>query len=308
MKRLIHLTLFLTFAMTACNWTAAPQTPSAVPSSTPGISAEVPSPTPTSAEAANATGYQVLLQQAQTADSKRYQFTVEQGAQILPTDDGKSFYVLWLPPNSDPANPPPMIVTLHGHGSWAFDEFFLWHSYAAERGYGILALQWWFGQGETASDYYTPEEMYSIFESVLSANHVQPQTVLFHGFSRASANTYGLTALDRASGNDYFLLTISNAGRAADDYPINQSIEQGVYGSQPFANTHWFMVCGMNDPNPDRDGCPAMRSTRDWVTQFGGSVDLLIEDPNGDHGAFHRNPDNVDAALDVFAHLLGENP
>ena len=27
MKRLMHLTLFLTFAMTACNWTAAPQTP-----------------------------------------------------------------------------------------------------------------------------------------------------------------------------------------------------------------------------------------------------------------------------------------
>ena len=66
------------------------------------------------------------------------------------------------------------------------------------------------------------------------------------------------------------------------------------------------VVIGMKDPNPDRDGCPAMRTTRDWVTQYGGTVDLLIEDPNGDHGAFHQNPDNVNAALDVFAKLLSQ--
>jgi hypothetical protein len=40
-------------------------------------------------------------------------------------------------------------------------------------------------------------------------------------------------------------------------------------------------------------------------------VDLLIEDPKGDHGGFHRNPENMKAALDVFEKLLvkeKENP
>lgn len=295
MKRIINLILLLTFAMMACNWTASPSTPPA-----PIVS------TPTTASTQSAVEPSPLIQQAQTANPERYQFAVDQGAQIVPTTDGKSFYLLWLPAGSDPSNPPPMIVTLHGHDSWAFDEFFLWQSYAAERGYGILALQWWFGGGEDVSDYYLPQEMYPIIENALRANHVQPQTILLHGFSRGSANIYGLTALDRDSGSNFFLLTIANAAGAARDFPINQSLDEGAFGAQPFANTHWVMVCGMNDPNPDKAGCPAMRATRDWVTQYGGTVDLLIEDPNGDHGAFHRNPDNVNAALDVFAQLLGQ--
>jgi hypothetical protein len=245
-----------------------------------------------------------LLQQARSANPQRYQYAVEQGGIILPAADGKSFSVWWLPAGSDPANPPPMIVTLHGHASWAFDEFFLWHPYAMERGYGILALQWWFGGGEAINNYYLPQEMYPLIEEVLKAKNVRPQTVLLHGFSRGSANTYGLTALDRASGNNFFLLTIANAGGRAVDFPIHQSIERGDFGPRPFANTHWVMVCGMNDPHPERDGCPAMNAAREWVLQLGGAVDLLIEDPNGDHGAFHRNPANVNAALDVFARLL----
>jgi len=314
MKRIFLTLAFLALLAVSCAPTApqiapavnegATDIPAAQTIAPPTLAAPIVS-TPTTASETNTVASLPLLQQAQTADPERYQFAVEKGAQILPTTDGKSFYVLWLPEGSDPSSPPPMIVTLHGHGSWAFDGFFLWHPYAAERGYGILALQWWFGGGEDVTDYYLPNEMYPLIGNILRANRVQPQTVLLHGFSRGSTNTYGLTALDRASGNIFFLLTISNAGGAARDFPINQSIDQGEFGSQPFADTHWVMVCGMKDPNPDRDGCPAMRATRDWVTQYGGTVDLLIEDPNGDHGAFHRNPDNVNAALDVFSELLG---
>ncbi len=305
MNRLFLALAFLALIAVSCaqeaTQTAAPQLVTA--SVTPPAPI-VSTPTPPAASEANALESLPLFQQAQTLSQEEYQFTVDQGAQILPTTDGKSFYVLWLPEGSDISNPPPMIVTLHGHDSWAFKEFFLWHFYAEERGYGILALQWWFGKGEDSSDYYLPQEMYPIFEDILRANQVQPQMVLFHGFSRGSANSYGLTALDRASDNNFFLLTIANAGGASRDFPINQSIDKSEFGPQPFANTHWVMVCGMNDENPDRDGCPAMRATRDWVLQYGGTVDLMIEDPNGTHGVFHRNPDNVNAALNVFAQLL----
>jgi hypothetical protein len=246
-----------------------------------------------------------LFKQAQSADAERYQFAVDQGAQFLPTPDGRSFYIFWLPPGSDPANPPPLIATLHGHGSWAFDEFFLWQPYALKRGYGILALQWWFGQGESVSDYYSPDEIYPIFEAALTQHQIQPGTVLFHGFSRGAANSYGVAALDRAAGHPFFLLTIANSGKASPGFPINEAITAGQFGSHPFAGTHWVLSCGQKDPNPERDGCPGMRETREWLAQLGGSVDLLIEDPNGDHGAFHRNPANVEAALDLFAKLLG---
>ncbi len=297
MNRIFLILSCFALLISACSLRAIPSNPqSDTPATTP------PAPGATS-EAAPLDSLP-LLQQAKTASPQRYPYAIEQGAQILPARDGKSFYVWWLPAGSDPANPPPIIVTLHGHASWAFDEFFLWHPYAAERGYGILALQWWFGGGEAINDYYSPQEMYPLIAEILQANRVRPQTVLLHGFSRGSANTYGLTALDRASGNNFFLLTIANAGGRGGDFPINQSIDKGDFGPQPFANTHWVMVCGMNDPNPDRDGCPAMNAARQWVLQHGGVVDLLIEDPNGDHGAFHRNPGNVNAALDVFAQLL----
>ena len=308
MKRLILTLTLLTSLTFACTQTPPQSAPTveAAPTSIPAAQTSAPPIPPTTLPTSTAGSWESLLQQAQAANPERYQYASEQGAQVIPTTDGKSFYVLWLPEGSDPSNPPPIIVSIHGHGSWAFDEFFLWRPYAAERGYGILALQWWFGGGEDITDYYLPEEMYPLIGNILRENHVQPQTVLLHGFSRGSANTYGLTALDRSSGNNFFLLTISNAGGAAHDFHINQSIANGAFGSQPFANTHWVMVCGMKDPNPDRDGCPAMRETRDWVTQYGGTVDLLIEDPNGEHGAFHRNPQNVNTALDVFAKLLDQ--
>lgn len=314
MKRIFLPLAFLALLAVSCAPTA-PQTAPAVNKAATDIPAAqtvapptLPAPivsTPTAASEANTVASLPLLQQAQTASPERYQYAVDQGAQILPTTDGKSFYVLWLPEGSELSNPPPMIVTLHGHDSWAFDEFFLWHSYAAERGYGIIALQWWFGGGETNSDYYQPREIYNVFDTALREQKIKAGTVLFHGFSRGSANSYGVTALDRDSKNNYFALTISNSGKAESDFPINGEIAQGKFGAKPFANTHWVMVCGMKDPFPDLTGCPAMRETRDWVNQYGGTVDLLIEDPNGDHGAFHRNPDNVNAALDIFSQLLG---
>lgn len=305
MKQFFNLILLLTLITTACGKPAATSATPAATISRP-ISTATSSPSISSAPSeVNSIESLPLVQQAKAANPERYQYALEQSAQILPTSDGKSFYVLWLPEGSDPSNPPPMIVTLHGHDSWAFDEFFLWHSYAAERGYGIIALQWWFGGGETNSDYYQPREIYNVFDTALREQKIKAGTVLFHGFSRGSANSYGVTALDRDSKNNYFALTISNSGKAESDFPINGEIAQGKFGAKPFANTHWVMVCGMKDPFPDLTGCPAMRETRDWVTQYGGTVDLLIEDPNGDHGAFHRNPDNVNAALDIFSQLLG---
>ncbi|MFN8372529.1 MAG: hypothetical protein U0694_06595 [Anaerolineae bacterium] len=259
-----------------------------------------PPPAAQSDESQTVLGY--TMEQAR----QRYDYALEQGAQFVPTPDGRSYYLLWLP-QSDSDNPPPMIVTLHGHASSAVDEFFLWHEYAAERGYGILALQWWRGEDpdhDLNEDYYLPREIYPIFSRALCDLGTLPGTALLHGFSRGSAVIYAVTAFDRHTGNNFFGLTIANAGGAEADYPPNQQIEAGDFGEMPYANSHWVLFCGGQDPAPELSGCPAMHRSQTWLENLGGTVDLFIEDADADHGGFHRNPENVEAALAVFDEML----
>lgn len=238
-----------------------------------------------------------LLEKAKTADAQRYQYALKSGAQILPTPDGRSFYVLWKPKS---AGPVPMIVTLHGHGSWAFDEFFLWHRFALERGFGILALQWWFGEGERFQDYLTPHEMYRTIDQVLKKEGVGPNRSLLHGFSRGSANSYAVAAFDRNMHNNYFAVFVANAGKASTDFPPNADIQNGKFGATPLKGTRWITYAGAKDPHPERSGIAGMREAKLWIEKYGGQVVLAIEDPTGDHGGFHRNPNNVTQALDEF--------
>lgn len=245
-----------------------------------------------------------LYQKAKTMRAPRISFAEQQGAKILATPDGKSFYVLWFPETSKTPSSFPVIVTLHGHASWAFDDFYVWQPYAKEHGYGIIALQWWFGGGEEASDYYTPNEIYKIFSTILQKNKIKPGRVLFHGFSRGAANTYAITALDRQSGNNYFGLTIANAGGAEDDFPLNKDITQGKFGDAPFKGTHWILFCGGKEAYSSRSGCPAMEKTQKWIEQLGGKIDFFIKDKNADHGGFHKNSENVEKAMDMSDTLL----
>ncbi len=245
-----------------------------------------------------------LLEQARRESPDRFRYALENGANIDITPDSKTFYILWLPKNAMTGEPPPIIATIHGHASWAFDEFYLWHKEAAERGYGVLAIQWWLGEGERYQDYLMPHEIYRIIDQVLEREGVGAESVLFHGFSRGSANCYAVTALDRTKGRGYFTLTVANAGKPSAGFPPNAEIEDGVFGPKPFGGTHWVTFAGGKDPNPDRDGIEGMREAASWIRRYGGIVDLAIEDKNADHGGFHKDPKNMRAALDIFQKRL----
>jgi hypothetical protein len=277
-----------------------PRTPGPpVPAPPPG---QPPVPPPsTRPPAANASE---LLERARQADPRRYQFAIDRGADIKATADGRSFFLAWYPEGTTEEQRPPTIVTLHGSESWAFDEFLLWYPHLLERGYGIVALQWWFGGGSGPEDYYQPQDLYRVLDLALDGEEIRTAGAMLHGFSRGSANSYGLVALDSESGRRYFALTVANAGGAAADFPINQDIARGRFGPQPFAGSHWVMYCGGQDPNPARDGCEGMRAARGFVSQFGGAIDALIEDPDGGHGGFHQRPGNIRYALDLFAARL----
>ena len=248
---------------------------------------------------------QALLNKARAANPARYQFAVDKGAQILPTNDGRSFYVLWYPSNLQTTRP--LLVSLHGSSSWAFDEFFLWQQMAEKHGVGILALQWWFGVNEGPNDYYGPEAMNTLLTSALQTQKIKPGNAMLHGFSRGGANSYGVVFYDRQVKNNYFGFAFANAGGESPDYPLYADITSGKYGSKVFVGTRWGTFCGGLDPNPDRDGCPAMQRTASWVKSYGASVDHVIEDPAKGHGGFHQTPAYIDAALTTFDKILAEN-
>lgn len=87
------------------------------------------------------------------------------------------------------------------------------------------------------------------------------------------------------------------------DYPPNQDMVRGWFGPSPFQGLRWAMYCGMGDENPERDGCPAMEKARGWVESYGTRVELLIRDPTGGHGGFHRNPQHLERVLSLFEKL-----
>lgn len=247
---------------------------------------------------------QALLDYARQERAPRAQFAVQRGAEVILTEDGKSFFVEWFPEGFDANDSPYVIVTVGGHSTFAFDDFSVWYPFLKDRKFGFLGLQWWFGENQQMNGYLTPEEMYSLISQELEKLKIQPGHVLLHGFSRGSANSYALAALDRASGQNYFGMIIANAGSMASNYPPNKKMISGAYGEQPLKGTRWITFAGRNDPNPERDGVPAMRATGEKIKSLGGAVALAIEDPAGDHGGFHRNPQNANRALDFFE----ENP
>lgn len=220
---------------------------------------------------------------------------------ILPTSDGRSFVAVWKPAA---ASKNLWVVSLHGSEGYATDDLAIWHKYLAPRGIGLITLQWWFGRGQGNADYYAPEQINRELDIALRTVGVQPGRAMLHGFSRGSANIYAVAALASSRPAKYFSLFVANAGRMSPDFPPNRALAEGRFGPRPLANTRWITVCGDRDPHPERDGCSGIRATGQWLAEQGAQVALAIEDPQGDHGVFHRNPGNVNRVLDLFEGMV----
>lgn len=248
-------------------------------------------------------GSAALMELMRQRDRAHYDQAVAAGVRFVPTADGASFYAAWSPPGFDPATDG-TIVTLHGHDGWASASFAVWQPFLSSRRHAIIALQWWFGGGEAPADYYLPVEIYPTLRRALADEGSAPGRSMFEGFSRGSANSYAVEAMDRADPAPAFLITVANAGGASADFPPNVEIDAGHYGSTPFAGSRWVLFCGGMDPDPDRSGCPGMERTKTWIEGHSGTVELLIEDPSAGHGGFHQNPANANLALDLYRRAL----
>lgn len=245
----------------------------------------------------------LLIEKARQEEAQRVRYALDNGAQVGLTSDGKSYYVLWLPEGADPKNPPPMVATMHGHAGCAFSDFYVWHHIVKERGYGLLAVQWWLGGGEEMRDYLLPNEVYRAMDDVFGKLKIAPGTAMLQGFSCGSENIYAVAVLDRSLHKNYFSVFVANSGQANSNYPPTHEIETGRFGDQLFLGSHWVTYAGEKDVNPDQDGVRAMRKTGEWIKKYGGTIDLAMEDPEGGHGGFHLRPQNCEKALDVFDKL-----
>lgn len=121
---------------------------------------------------------------------------------------------------------------------------------------------------------------------------------MFHGFSRGSANSYAIAALDNGRGKKYFALNVASSGGVALDYPPTRAILNSAYGDHPLRGTRWVTAAGAKDS--ERDGIAAMRRTAAWLKEQGANVEFSIEDPNLGHGALVLNPANAKRLLDLF--------
>lgn len=236
-----------------------------------------------------------LIAKAQKVNPEEYQNFIAKGGKIVPTFDGRSFYLFISPQENSP-----IVVSLHGHAGWAFKDYAAWSLELSRKGFGLLTVQWWFGLGDEAKDYYSPQELYAVIENALRKENLTNRKLLLHGFSRGAANIYGVVALDRYTQNKFFPLIVANSGGASRDFLINRAIDLEQLGSKPFTGTRWILFCGGKDSNPDRDGCEGMARTKEWIEANGGIVELFIQDMTAGHGGFHRNPANVEKALKFF--------
>jgi hypothetical protein len=215
---------------------------------------------------------------------------------ILPTSDGKSFLVVW----KTETKPKRWIVSLHGSEGFATDDLAIWHPHLKGRDVGIVCVQWWFGSGDKIASYYTPEQIYREIDNALQRIGVEPGTAMLHGFSRGSANSYAVMALDAGQGRQFFKLAVASSGGVGLDYPPTQAILAGKYGKDALKGTRWITSAGSRDPHPDRDGIAGMRRAAAWLKEQGAIVIEAVEDPDQGHGALVRNPENARRVLDLF--------
>lgn len=242
-----------------------------------------------------------IYQQMLTNDKTGYDYAISKGAQFSTTKDGKSFFMYWNPEGWSKLNPKKLIVNLSGHGVYITQGFSDWYGILTDKNeFAILSLQWWDGEGEKYQDYYTPEEIMSEVNTFLARNNfTKDDLIVLHGFSRGSANSYAVAAID-ASQNKYFDITIANAGGASLDFPGNVDIQNGKYGVKPLSDTKWILFCGEKDPNPEQSGCPGMDKTKIWLEKNRANIILFLKDPTGNHGAFMKNAINAKNALDTI--------
>ncbi len=243
--------------------------------------------------------YEEILKLNERFAPEGLQYAKQQGAEIMPTRDGRSFVLWWQPENFNPQKDT-VLVSMHGHGGWADKDFQIWHPFIKGRGYAFLGVQWWYGRSMESFGYAKPAEIYPWIRQALEAKGIPPKHVIFTGFSMGGANCYAVAYQDHLQPQPYFAVVIGNAGAMEADFPPNAAF---LNSKDPMAFTgmNFFLYCSEHDEQRPQS-CEKMQWTKEQIENRGGTVHKFIKDPVHGHGGFMR-PENhgpVLAAADLI--------
>ncbi len=247
----------------------ATSTPSAKASPSP-TPTPTPSPTPTPTKAADSANTLTSPTKVTSADSKTY-------------------FIYGAPAGQNNKTTKKIIISLPGHGTTADDGYVAWKNHLSGD-FALAEFNWWDGGGEKTTNYYQPSDVVMQARAFLNQQgYKSGDTVILHGFSRGSANTYAVIFQDHLKGAPVFDAVISNAGKYQSDFPLASKTPTDAEITAAFKNIPWVLACGGKDDNPDRDGCPGMAETSTFLTSHGANVVGTVTDLNGGHGAFHMS-------------------
>ncbi len=216
-----------------------------------------------------------------------------------------TFFVLWVPDGYETMEARRVMVVAHGHGGNAYREMANELSFAQEHDYAVVTIQWWVGEGDAM---FSGEQFYEFMDVALRymeyKYNAQLNKCAYRGWSLGSEISYEVTYLDRISGNNRLVLTISHDGGMMPD-PVDMSVGEefvtnlynGVYGSEPFKGTHFYLYAG------EKEQIGNMRNTQEVITSFGGVVERLIEDEEAGHDGFYIHPQYHEEAIGIFIDL-----
>lgn len=218
------------------------------------------------------------------------------------TSDGKQYFYYGAPAGQNNASPKKIIISLPGHDTAAEDDYNkAWLTHITGGSYALASLNWWDGDGEKKTDYYSPAQVVTLTKSFLKQeSYTSSDTIILEGFSRGSANTYAVIANDRMSTDPIFDAAISASGSYQSDFPLFDGQDDSSISKTLFKGIYWVLACGGKDANPN--GCSAMETTKTFLEAHGASVLGVLEDPNLGHGAFHQSSLGLPKqALDLIA-------
>ena len=248
--------------------------------------------------------YEDVLEMGQRFEPRALEYMKREGAEIIPTQDGRSFWVWWAPEGFDPKEDT-VFVSLHGHQGWATKGFQVWHPRLKGRKLAFLGIQWWYGRSAEWNGYAKPRDIYPWIQEALAAKGIPPGHVIFEGFSMGGANSYAVAYFDKLQTTPYFAVIISNAGAMEADFPPNRPLLEQIGKSTPLAGAHWILYCSENDEQREK-ACEKMQWTYEQLKTLGATVEQFTRDPVGPHGGF-MVPNISGPALDLAQKIVRES-
>lgn len=215
-------------------------------------------------------------------DDPGYQEVVEAGGIVINVPELDTFFVLWLPDNDAQSGQRRLMAVVPGSQETAYQALAQRLRWARQYDYALVVVQ---GQPGQAL-YLEPEQVYTLLSTALEyvgAHYgADIHRSAYEGSERGSEMAYQIAYHDRDLGSRYFSLFICHSGGISKSpSSFVRRLQAGQFGENALEGKRFFLYCGQMDPNRT---CREMRKARDTIEEYGGTVERLIEDDDGQRG------------------------